>query len=188
MSCACPLEEQPQHESSPGVVQDDEHVLYVLVDPLHTKDGDLSGAMFRGSQLKAGELSVCRVRYATPELINDCVVTPLLSKEGRTFVGSLVAVAGEIRSITNEEGQQLYCVVDDPIHQDYKTPSRPSLKFPINHSHAHVGYSCITKVKNFWNNLNTEAAARENLAAVFKRLGGPQSVDYWFGDRVASSE
>ncbi|WP_417218997.1 hypothetical protein [Achromobacter spanius] len=179
MSCACPGECSPQHGSSPGVVDNDELILLVLVNPITYKDGDLSSSSFSASQLKKGIQSVCRVRHSTAEQVDRCVVTPLMKKSGRTFHGSAAASAGDIRAIQGADGEQAFCVVDDPIHEDYVVENRPEVKPEVFLGHAHIGFSTATQNETFWRK-NNKLALMATLALKFKGRGCPLPIEHWY--------
>lgn len=180
MTCACPDECSPRHESSPGVVDDQELILLVLVDPTTYKDGDLSASCFSSTQLKNGVQSVSRVQYSSADEIQRCVVQPLMSKGHKTLYGSAATTAKEIREIVGSGGEQVYCVVDDPIHADYADPKRPDLKFEVFPAHAHLGFSALTRVNDFWQQRNNKMAMMSTLADTFKRRGCPVPIESWF--------
>ncbi|GAB1828275.1 hypothetical protein MyNCGM70_11440 [Achromobacter xylosoxidans] len=179
MTCACPGECAPQHKSSPGVIEHDELILFVLVNPTTYKNGDLSAGCFSDSQLKKGVQSVCRIRHTTAEEIDRCVVAHLIKKEGRELHGSAAATAGEIRAIRGPGGGQAFCVVDDPLHDEYNDPSRPDVKFEVFLAHAHLGFSAKTLSDESWNK-NTRVALMATLASTFKTRGCPIPIANWY--------
>lgn len=148
--CECIKEATSQSPHSPGVVENDEPIVYALVNPLTGSFKDISK-----SQLKASELSVCRACHISgPEAKTKTVDTLIEKNASRTHEGFLYAMCGEIRGIRlGSTTIGAFCVVDDAL-EDYP-------------AHAHIGYSQPSD-----ENLRSHReAARGNLMLLFKRRG-----------------
>lgn len=146
--CECPKEATSQSEHSPGLVKDEEPIVYALVDPLTSKDGSVKD--FSKSQLKSGTLSVCRAAHCTAEEAHECILTPLLKNPDRKFEGAVWARCQSIRSIklgSSEVGA--FCVHDDAL-ESYA-------------AHAHMAFSSPEDEKL----RNEREAARGNLKEIF---------------------
>ncbi len=146
--CECPKEATSQSEHSPGLVKDEEPIVYALVDPLTSKDGSVKD--FSKSQLKSGTLSVCRAAHCTAVEAQECILDPLLSKPDRKFEGAVWARCESIRGIklgSSEVGA--FCVHDDAL-ENYA-------------AHAHLAFSSPEDEKL----RNEREAARGNLKEIF---------------------
>lgn len=146
--CECPKEAISQSVHSPGLVGDEEPIVYALVDPLTFSDGSVKD--FSKSQLKAGTLSICRAAHCTAAEANECILTPLLSKSDRKFQGAVWTDCASIRGIKlggSEVGA--FCVHDDAL-EDYR-------------AHAHMAFSTPQDDKL----RNEREAARGNLKELF---------------------
>lgn len=156
--CECAKESSRQSEYSPDVVQDDEIIVYALVEPLTSSVKAISK-----SGLKEGTVSVCRAGYTTGPEAKAKTVDVLIGKNStRTDEGFLLAQCGEIRDIrlgTSNVGA--FCVVDDGL--------------PEHISHAHLGYSDPSDPKL----RNDREAARANLLSLFNRRGVQKE---WLGE------
>jgi|GEM_PF-2873798 len=148
--CECEREGSQQSEHSPGIVSDDETIVYALVEPLTSSVKAISK-----SGLKAGTVSVCRAGYTTGPDAKAKTVDILLAKDSsRTDDGFLHAPCAEIRAIPlGSSNIGAFCVIDDGL--------------PDHISHAHLGYSEPADVKL----RNDREAARANLLAVLNRRG-----------------
>jgi hypothetical protein len=176
MTADCPkeLEQQSPHHCY-GTVQDDEPIVYVLVEPDHYRDGDLQKNAFSHRSLKTGELSVCRARYSSRRELQHEVVDKLLQGEPpqggrRRFVGLFQAMCWEIRRISVEYPKQnrAICVIDD---------GQPSFQ-----AHAHLSYSSFAREKNYWEK-NNRQAVRANLIEAFGK-GAMLSLQDVFGPQA----
>jgi hypothetical protein len=148
----CPKEAVQQSSLSPGLVSDDEPIVYILVDPLTVMNGSVKE--FSKSQLKRGDLSVCRAKHCTTSEAERAIVQPLLSKPGRSFEGALWMPCQRIRSITLGESRVgAFCVIDDGL-QDYR-------------AHAVLAFSTPQDEKL----RNEREAARGNLKDLFRENG-----------------
>lgn len=155
--CECPKEATTQSSYSPGVVKDNEMIVYALVNPLTSSVGQISK-----SQLKAGQLSVCRAGHIKGPDAKRKTVDVLLAKDAaRKHEGYLHATCQEIREVflgTSRTGA--FCVIDDAL-EDYA-------------AHAHLGYSEPSDPKL----RNDRETARANLMRTFIKRG--VSID-WSG-------
>lgn len=146
----CGCEDTLQSEHSPGLVSDDEEIVYVLTDPHTCKEGSVKE--FSKSKLKDRDLSVCRSRHSSVSLITKAVIEPL-TQSGNTYHGALWAFTGEIREIPlGDSGVGAFCVADDGLDHDL--------------AHAVIGFSeAEIKLRNH------REAARGNLKELFLRRG-----------------
>jgi len=154
MSEACPGETIRQSEYSPGVVGDDETIVYVLFDPEQWQDGQLSVGAFTNEDLKKTRLSVARREYTTEAVAKAQVVGPRVAG-GQKFVGGLRAKCVELRRLSSEDGSRLFCVLDDGL------PGHPG--------HAVIGYSEAKRDQYFAqrNPKSDRVAIRQKLAVAF---------------------
>lgn len=185
MECICVKEKAPQHDRSPGVVADDEDVLLVLLNPDQWKDGNFTSAAFRKDWLQKGQLSVCRVKYASQEIVQRFIVDPQIArKPERSLVGGAVAKTGTIRAIQCCDGQtRMYCVVDDPVFFDDENKSdQCALSDDGFLGHAHLGFSEPTSEKGFWKG-NCRAAALAELTDAFQARGAPLPLEHIFANQ-----
>jgi hypothetical protein len=171
MNVDCPKElaqQSPHHLY--GTVQDDEPIVYVLVDPDHYKNGELQKAAFSQTRLKEGTLSVCRAQHSSRIEIQREIIDKLLkgtpAPGRRKFVGLFRAICRDIRSITLEypRRNRAICVIDD---------GQPNYK-----AHAHLSYSAIAGEKDYWAR-NSRQAVRANLIDAFGK-GNVLSLDEVF--------
>lgn len=156
--CECPREATSQSEHSPGLVQDDEVIVYALVNPLTSSVGQISK-----SQLKASCLSVCRAGHISGPDAKSATVDVLLQKDTtRAHEGFLHALAGKIRAIRLGQSEVgAFCVIDDAL-ENYR-------------AHAHIGFSDPSDSK-----LRSEReAARGNLMLLFRERGVSEN---WIGE------
>lgn len=183
--CICVKEKAPQHDRSPGVVADDEDVLLVLLNPDQWKDGNFTSAAFRKDWLQKGQLSVCRVEYASKAIVKRFIVDPQVARDPkRSLVGGAVARTGNIRAIQCCDGQtRMYCVVDDPVFGADETKfDHCDLSDDDFLGHAHLGFSEPTSEKGFWKG-NCRAAALAELTDAFQARGAPLQLDQIFDSR-----
>ena len=159
--CACPKELKQQSVYSPDVVHDNEAILYVLLDPIQWKDGQLTYGAFSKSKLKDGSLSVSRAQYSSEDMLQERVIQPQLNRnKKRKLIGVLRALCEEIRRITGDNTPcRIFCVNDDGTENDQ--------------AHAVIAYSELTKEEGFWQKNNREAI-RANLIEAFR--GNPMSL------------
>ena len=148
----CECEDSQQSVHSPGVVANEEPIIFVLTDPLTIEHGSVKD--FSKSELKKKRLSICRSKYSTSEQLKEQVVDVLLvGSSRRTHVGALWAECHEIRAVclgASEVGA--FCVIDDGL-EDYK-------------AHGVLGYSDANLSLR-----NEREAARGNLKELFVRRG-----------------
>jgi hypothetical protein len=118
MTC-CPRECAPQHEHSPGPVEDDEVVCRGAYDPIHfTKAKTFKMSVIRPAHLLAGELSVWR-RDRDPSFGIDGVVQELEKSkpDGLTLKNVLGPKVAPIRKLQVDRGEGIhtraFCVIDD---------------------------------------------------------------------------
>lgn len=165
MTCACRKELSQQKAASPGTVQLDETIVYVLIDPLQVRDGEVQKSAFSHSSLRNGDLSVCRANHSSAQDIHKHVVGPILARDkSRRLVGALRALCSAIRNLRiGEPPEQAICVIDDGYDD-----------FP---AHAHLAYSEVTKAEGFWERYrNARQALRGNLLLAFNADGGPRNL------------
>lgn len=150
MRCECRTESDVQSPHSPGLVRNEEQIVYALVSPLTGSFKDVSQ-----SQLKAGTVSVCRADHCAGRVAKRHVVDVLLEKDStRSDDGYLYATCADIRDLRlGESDVGAFCVVDDGL------PHYPA--------HAHLGYSqpADDKLRNH------RAAARGNLLKLLNENG-----------------
>lgn len=148
--CGCAKEDSTQSAFSPGVVSNEEPIVYALVQP----DTSSVKAISK-SRLKESTLSVCRAAHCAGAHAHAQIVQVLLEKNGeRIEEGFFYALCSEIRAIMlGETNQGAFCVVDDAL-EGFE-------------SHAHVGFSDPkdSKLKNH------REAARANLLLLLKHRG-----------------
>lgn len=155
MCCEAELVQQSEH--SPGVVQDDENIAYVLVDPDLWASGTLAAAAFSKSKLSDG-MSVYRPRHCTAEEAVDHIVKPQLHRNPmRALAGCLVASTRNIRAL-QEKNRRAVCVLDDGEQQ-----------FP---AHAILKFSEQVQLASN----SVKAAVRGNLTIAFAYIDGPISL------------
>lgn len=105
-----------QHELSPGVVEEDELIGLILLHPDQWDGGDFTKAAFSRKRLKAGQLSVCRVKYTTQCEVRQFVICPQIEKNpSRTLVGVASAECSKLRSVVTASGERAVCVIDAPV-------------------------------------------------------------------------
>lgn len=164
--CGCPEETVQQSVHSPGVVVNEEPVVFALV--LADSADELSTEIFQNKKLKQKRQSFCRSTHCTFEEMYNLVVTPQVSAPGSLeYKGYLWATAGEIRSIVAERNKSrdktphltpervgAFCVIDDG-EDNYR-------------AHAWVGYA--NPLPNFWS-LHESNQARGDLLLALKRRG-----------------
>lgn len=150
----CPCEGISQSEHSPGLVGDDEAIVYAMIDPDTAPN---SVARISKSKLDAGELSVARASYCTAAEAREKIVAPQLDRDStRKDLGYLWAVCSEIRAVRlgmSDLAQGAFCVHDAALKD-----------FP---AHAHL--ACSAPVDN--KHRNFKAAARGDLLKVFEARG-----------------
>ncbi len=167
MSRAGCLEETAQQSAhSPGVVVNEEPVVFALV--LDDSANEQSIKIFPNNRLKDKQQSFCRSTHCTFEKMYDHVVKPQLSAPNPLeYKGYLWAPVSEIRSIVAERNNArdktpdltpvsvgALCVIDDG-EVDYR-------------AHARVGYA--NPRPTFWR-LHDSVAARGNLLLALQRRG-----------------
>ncbi|GLI23426.1 hypothetical protein GGQ86_003039 [Xanthobacter flavus] len=163
---ACPKEAQTQSEHSPCVVEGHERILYVLLDPDDINDGQIAATAFKKSDLKSCSLSVCRVEYSESSEVFDRIVNPKLEKNSeRQLVGGFSVICSRIRDLAID-GRRTFCVIDDGL-EDYC-------------AHAVIGFSDVTKEKDYWQKNNREKA-RADLVYLFESGGIVDLSTFDFG-------
>jgi hypothetical protein len=99
--CGCPEETEQQSVHSPGVVVNEEPVVFALV--LAASADELSVKIFQNSKLKEKRQSFCRSTHCIFEEMYDRVIKPQISApRSLEYKGYLWATAHEIRSIVAE--------------------------------------------------------------------------------------
>lgn len=167
MGCEC--EDSQQSEYSPGVVKNDEPIVFVLTDPLTIENGSVKD--FSKSQLKEKRLSICRSRYSSPEEIKKQVIDVLIRNDPRRLHhGALWAVCNEIRGICLGSSQVgAFCVIDEGL--------------PEYTSHGVIGFSDADIDLR-----NNREAARGNLKELFMRRGIRVLSDCPFPSQTTTNE
>jgi hypothetical protein len=167
--CGCPEETVQQSIHSPGVVVNEEPVVFALVLVTSADSADeLSIKIFQKTKLKEKRQSFCRSTHCTFEEMYDLVIKPRMSAPGSLeYKGYLWATTGEIRSIVAERNMArdkaphltpapvgAFCVIDDG-EDNYR-------------AHARVGYA--NPLPQFWN-LHQSNRARGDLLITLQRRG-----------------
>jgi hypothetical protein len=151
--CECQSELTQQSPHSPGVVANEEPIVYALIDPLTFETGSVKAISKSG--LKAGDVSLCRAHYCTGDLARQLIVGELQTKNPtRADHGFLYAQATEIRELklgTSDVGA--FCLIDDGM--------------PHYAAHAHLAYS-IPKDGKLRNHRET---ARADLLETLRKRG-----------------
>lgn len=148
--CECIKELTSQSADSPGLVQDDEPIVFALVNPLTGSFKDISK-----SQLQTSTLSVCRAAHISGAEAKSKTVDELIAKdETRKHEGFLWAECSEIRALQlGSTNARAFCVIDDAL--------------PGYAAHAHLGFS--EPSDPLWK--NHRVTARGNLMLTFKKRG-----------------
>jgi hypothetical protein len=162
--CGCSEEDTQQSTHSPGIVLDEEAIVFALI---LGPDGDVASIeIFSKSKLKDRNLSVCRGGHSTFDEMHTRVVEPQLDPSTQLgFRGFYWATCSEIRSIVAERNTSrpkglvptavgAFCVIDEG------EPDHPA--------HARIGY--CNPLPNFWS-LHQSVAARGNLLLKFAARG-----------------
>jgi hypothetical protein len=160
----CSEEKQKRSDISPGIVDDDETLVFALVYP--NTINDQSVAAFQKGKLKTQELSLCRSQYCSYQDMFKNVVEPLLNRDdARQFRGYQWALCREIRAILAQpnigtEGATIgaFCVFDDACEEYI--------------AHSVMGFA-KPPIDKFWEKHSREAA-RGNLRLVFAERGVKQ--------------
>ncbi len=171
----CPCE-KTEKEGSPGLIELDEQILWVVLNPENSRAKKFGVTKFTKKKLKSSSLSVVRKQHSSAVQIQEKVITPrtALDEEGnpkQEYDGIVWAVAGDIRGITDHNtNERLICIFDSPI-----------VGFE---SHAMMRYSDATKRDGYWAEKKNDAAAvAGNLHLAFTKNGGPFSLDDCFQDQ-----
>ena len=154
----CPKELESQHHASPGVVEDDEVIIYVLIDPDLYENGSLKKSAFSKSTLKKKELSVCRGHHSAAAEAKEKIFEPQAIKQPeRKLIGAYNTVCSSIRGllICDTESRAI-CVIDD-ASDDFV-------------GHAHLGFSDAFFNEEL-NLRNHFVATRSNLVRIFEQNG-----------------
>lgn len=149
----CPNELRKQKDESPCIVDNEEPIIYVILDPDHYKNGILTNAAFSKSKLKEGSLSVSRANYTTADQLKKSVIDPqLIRNKERKFIGVIRATCNDIRSIRmSNENTRAICVIDNGTENDT--------------AHAHLSFSEKAKISP----KNEQQAIRGNLILTFQQ-------------------
>ena len=121
--CGCLNETVQQSTHSPGIVVNEEPVVFALV--LDNTEDELSFKIFQNDRLKKTQQSFCRSNYCTFEEMYDQVVKPQMSTLVE-YKGYLWAPVSEIRSVIAQRNAArdktpdltpssvgAFCVIDD---------------------------------------------------------------------------
>ncbi|SFQ13904.1 hypothetical protein [Tranquillimonas alkanivorans] len=156
--CECEKNQQSAH--SPGLVLDEEEIIYCLIHPdlFDAASGELKNKAFSKSILKKSELSVVRKPYSSEADTKANVVDPQVQRNpSRRFCGALTAPTKAIRALAGSSPQDV-CVADDGL------PGFPA--------HAHLGFSEEVAAQS----KSVLEAVRSNLIDVFNAGGGPRDL------------
>lgn len=163
----CPEEDTRQSVDGPGLVRNDEPIVYALIRPRTNTVDQL--VTFPSGNWSKRELSVCRAAYSSFAEFYDNVVVGQTSKQGFTYEGYVWAFCSDIRAIEVETrdgkatGVGGICVIDHPL-----------VGFE---AHAHMG-ECRPNPK-FWEK-NNRQAVKLNLGLLFESNGVQQVLGYPF--------
>jgi hypothetical protein len=149
--CECEKEQSSQSSHSPGLVEDSEPIVYVLVEPLSFEKGSVKA--LKHERLKKTDMSVCRAQFLSAGeaklLTTDTMIANDTTREDKGYVWALCSEIREIFLPLAQKGA--FCVVDDASEHF--------------HAHAHIGYSDIDDKKN------ERLVARGNLLKLLQRRG-----------------
>lgn len=164
----CPRERAAKNAYSPGIVEDEEQMVKVLVSPDDWDGQELTPAAFSRKKLRNCELSLVRAKYSTLDIVKEEVVKPQLIRDPKRKVeGCAIARCSEIRGITTSDGERVYCIIDDPVvYMDGK----------LGAGHALLGFTENTKATGFWAR-NDRAARILDLTRVFSKGKVPMDLD-----------
>ena len=164
--CGCTEEEVQQSQHSPGTVEDDEPLAFVV----DVDFDELTFKSFPNGKLKAGTFSVCRTTHCSFQEMTNAVVGSETAPK-ITYKGYLWALARDIRAIVAKRNTSrdktpdltpkkagAFCVIDDG-EPDYI-------------AHACLKYSKPTS--SFWV-LHETVAARGDLLIAFQARGPAQA-------------
>jgi hypothetical protein len=150
----CDGELQQQSQYSPGVVLHEEDVAYVVLEPEHWSEGNLTLAAFAKSKLEEG-LSVYRPAHCTALAAHGHIVSGALARDpSKSLVGCLATTCSEIRDLS-VLGERSICVIDDG-----------EAAFP---AHASLTFSQAIRIAT----KSIKVAARGDLVLAFTRRGPP---------------
>jgi hypothetical protein len=161
--CGCPEEDTRQKPDSPGVVLNEEAIVFVL--PLCGNQDGLRN--LENGKLQKKQLSICRAEHCDySEMYREVVQRQVAAGGAAKYRGYFWALCSEIRDILadprpnkNDEANPprnvgAFCVIDDG-DPDYR-------------AHGLIGYSSPSK--GFWSQ-NDRTAARGNLWDTFRKRG-----------------
>jgi hypothetical protein len=118
-TCSC----EDEAHGDLGPVVDSERVARLVTSPNHfRKDGGLKPGAFPLSHIKTSGVSLLRVDLMQESVITEVCVAIANLKPGERPSGVLVRKAIEVRRITDYDGNQAMCVVDDPVKDDPPAP------------------------------------------------------------------
>ena len=159
----CDCERVLQSEHSPGLVRDDEKIVYCLIDPdLISRDTlTLKNKAFSKSELRRTELSVVRKSYSSVGEVRAKVIALQVARNPhRRFCGVLFCRSANIRAVSGITTQDI-CVADAGLEGFA--------------SHAHLGFCEQVAGKS----KSVQEAVRSNLVAAFQE-GGVQDLEALF--------
>ncbi|MDO3616465.1 hypothetical protein Q3O97_11445 [Ralstonia pseudosolanacearum] len=155
-----------QSEISPAAIKKLEKLLLAVVDPLNWADEDFTKNAFQTSKLKATQLSVARLSYASPKRIDYFVYRPILKKDPtRVVKGVMSFTCGDLCAPIPGSDDGEFVVLDAPSVLDGK----------IYFAHAHIGFS--RSVIDAGKNAQTAAVCNLKLLV---RKGAPVAADTLF--------
>lgn len=171
---ACARELSKQKELSPCVVDDDEDVVYVLINPDYWDGLDLKAAAFSKTKLRGHDLSICRARYTSVERARSKIVEPYIeSIQTRKEAGGLRAVCADLRQVRHDDvpDKRLVCVLDDGL-EGFE-------------GHAVIGFACAVGDSSFWTR-SRQVAVRQDIVKQFSKNGIPLPLDQCLASEVSA--
>lgn len=160
MSCGaiCQYEQSARDARSHGPVQGEEQIYRGSYSPRHYTGGKLRGSFLQNSALLKGELSVWRAGGKHETSREE--VTAILEQAagGQTLEQLHSASASDIRQLTNQAGNRLFCVVDD-VETDDQGGFHPA--------HAHIRLCDLIRDKITGAEDTEFLAAKEALRQLF---------------------
>ena len=162
----CP-EESTSKDGSPGLVQGQELIVWLLFDPDNFENGKLTPSAVSKLKKRDGA-STARRDHVTAADAQKHIVDSRLSKNATlSFVGAVMAQADEIRSCGSTlKVTRLFCVYDDP-----DLPNIPG--------HSTIRFSDLTRDGKFWDpkkGKNNASAVLGDLLLLFEKRGSPLTL------------
>lgn len=119
----CPKAENVSHSRSPspGVVQGNEELIRLIFIPDHCDiTGNILESAFSRQDFTEAErgFSVHRASFVTKEAIERVCDGYLARNSSRALHTLAVGLCSNLRAVTDEEGNQVFCVTDDATQDD----------------------------------------------------------------------